>query len=66
MTPRRSEAGAEHSQLEYDHSSNSELELLGDSTDQDSDTDLFTFNNAELYITDPEDSADYQQFEFEV
>ena len=48
MTPRRSEAGAEHSQLEYDHSSNSELELLGGSTDQDSDTDLFTFKRYDI------------------
>ena len=40
-------------QLEYDHNSNSELELLGGS-DADPD-DLFTFNNHEIYITDPHD-----------
>ena len=30
------------------------------------DLDLFTFNNAELYITEPGDNTHFDQFEFEV
>ena len=61
----RSEEG--DGQLEYDHSSNSELDLLtniGDTDDQDQD--LFTFNNAELYVIEPGDNTDFDAFEFEV
>ena len=62
----RSEEG--QGQLEYDHHSNSELELLTHfgHTDHEEAEDLFTFNNAELFITDPGDKADFDQFEFEV
>ena len=62
----RSEEG--HGELEYDHHSNSELELLTHfgHPDHEEAEDLFTFNNAELYITEPEDKADFDQYEFEV
>ena len=54
-------------QLEYDHHSNADLELLTSVGHPDpEDLDLFTFNNAELYITEPGDNTDFDQFEFEV
>ena len=49
-----------HDQLEYDHHSNSDLELLG-ASDADPD-DLFTFNNHEIYITDPHDREFNEDF----
>lgn len=61
----RSEEG--QGQLEYDHHSNLELELLtNDGHPDPEDLDLFTFNNAELYVTEPGDNADFDQFTFEV
>ena len=43
----------QESLLEYDHSENLKLELLG-SEHEDSD-DIFTFNANEIYITDPQE-----------
>ena len=61
----RSEEG--EGQLEYDHHSNADLELLTSvGHPEPEDLDLFTFNNAELYITEPGDNTHFDQFEFEV
>lgn len=49
-------------QLEYDHSKNTELDLLEQYND-DADDDLFTFNAHEIYVTDPHDREDRDPFE---
>ena len=59
----RGEPGHSH-HLEYDHSSNQELELLSGAGAGADPDDLFTFNNHEIYITDEADTeADERGFQ---